>query len=89
MTLTSSLHSFSACCPLCAVLQLYHTIPSAHYETVLVAEDIVNIAVVVKDLRTKERFLATQEFSIGAPWITVRVNPFLDISKHSLARQAG
>lgn len=69
-------------------MQLYHTIPSAQYETVLVGEDIVNIAVVVKDIRTKERFLATQEFSLGTPQITVRVNPSLNISIHNLARQA-
>lgn len=74
--------------PLCAVLQLYHTIPSAQYETVLVGEDVVNIAVVVKDIRTKERFLATQEFSLGTPQITVMVKPSLNISIHKLARQA-
>ncbi|XP_011619994.2 protein-glutamine gamma-glutamyltransferase 5-like isoform X2 [Takifugu rubripes] len=55
------------------VLQLHHTIPSAQYETVLAGEDIVNIAVVVQDTRTKERFLATQEFSLGAPQITIRI----------------
>lgn len=72
----SSLHPFVASCPLCAVLQLHHTITSAQYETVLVGEDIVNIAVVIKDVRTKERVMATQEFSLGAPPITVEVNTF-------------
>lgn len=62
-------------CILSAVLKLYHTIPSSEYESVLAADDIVNLAVVIKDVRTTERVLATQEFSLCSPQITIEVEP--------------
>lgn len=55
------------------VLKLYHTITSSEYESVLAADDIVNLAVVIKDVRTTERVLATQEFSISSPQITIEL----------------
>uniref|UniRef100_A0A3B4ZQM6 Protein-glutamine gamma-glutamyltransferase 5-like n=1 Tax=Stegastes partitus TaxID=144197 RepID=A0A3B4ZQM6_9TELE len=57
----------------CEVLTLHHIIPHCDYESVLAGEDIVNVAVVIKDMRTKERVLAAQEFSISSPWITIEI----------------
>lgn len=58
---------------LAAVLKLRHTIPSSEHESVLAGDDMVNVAVVVKDVRTKERVLDTQEFSMSSPQITIEV----------------
>ncbi|KAM9351055.1 protein-glutamine gamma-glutamyltransferase 2-like [Symphorus nematophorus] len=55
------------------VLKLYHTIRPSEYESVIAGEDIVNVAVVVKDMWTKERVLAAQEFSMSSPQITIEV----------------
>ncbi|XP_044207376.1 protein-glutamine gamma-glutamyltransferase 5-like [Thunnus albacares] len=55
------------------VLRLYHDIPPSEYESVLAGDDIVNLAVVIKDVRTKERVLDTQEFNIGSPQITIEI----------------
>ncbi|XP_069550242.1 protein-glutamine gamma-glutamyltransferase 5-like [Brachyistius frenatus] len=55
------------------VLTLHHTIPHSEYESVLAGDDIVNVAVVIKDVRTKERVLAAQEFSISPPPITIEI----------------
>ncbi|XP_076597691.1 protein-glutamine gamma-glutamyltransferase 2-like [Chaetodon auriga] len=55
------------------VLKLRHTIPPSEYESILVGDDIVNVAVVIKDVRTKERVLAAQEFSIRSPQITIEI----------------
>lgn len=52
---------------------LQHTILPSQYESVLAGDDIVNVAVVIKDVRTKERVLAAQEFSISSPKITIEV----------------
>uniref|UniRef100_A0A667Y5W3 protein-glutamine gamma-glutamyltransferase n=1 Tax=Myripristis murdjan TaxID=586833 RepID=A0A667Y5W3_9TELE len=56
-----------------AVLTLHHAISASEYECVLAGEDIVNIGVVMKDVRTKERVLSTAEFNITAPQITIEV----------------
>lgn len=56
-----------------AVLKLEHSILSSEYESVLADDDIMNVAVVIKDVLTKERFLATQEFNVTSPKITVEV----------------
>ncbi|KAM8864048.1 protein-glutamine gamma-glutamyltransferase 5-like isoform 1-T1 [Spinachia spinachia] len=55
------------------VLTLPHTIPPAEYEAFLAGEDIVNVAVVIKDKRTKERVLAMQEFNISSPQMSVEI----------------
>uniref|UniRef100_A0A8C4DK63 Transglutaminase-like domain-containing protein n=1 Tax=Dicentrarchus labrax TaxID=13489 RepID=A0A8C4DK63_DICLA len=55
------------------VLTLHHTISPSEYESYLGADDIVNVAVVIEDLRTKERFLAAQEFSISSPPISIEM----------------
>lgn len=55
------------------VLKLYHTIPHLKYESVLAGDDIVNMAVVIKDLRTKERVLAALEFNLRSPSISIKV----------------
>uniref|UniRef100_G3NLK6 Transglutaminase-like domain-containing protein n=1 Tax=Gasterosteus aculeatus TaxID=69293 RepID=G3NLK6_GASAC len=55
------------------VLTLHHSIPPAEYEAFLAGDDIVNVAVVIKDEKTKERVLAAQEFNISSPQISVEI----------------
>ncbi|XP_078110502.1 protein-glutamine gamma-glutamyltransferase 5-like isoform X2 [Sander vitreus] len=55
------------------VLLLQHTILPSEYESVLAADDIVNMAVVIKDVRTKERALAMQEFNLRSLNITIEI----------------
>ncbi|XP_028266555.1 protein-glutamine gamma-glutamyltransferase 5-like [Parambassis ranga] len=55
------------------VLTLHHAIAYSEYESVLAGDDIMNVAVVIKDVRTTERFLAAQEFSISPPEITIEI----------------
>ncbi|XP_044067999.1 protein-glutamine gamma-glutamyltransferase 5-like isoform X2 [Siniperca chuatsi] len=55
------------------VLTFYHTISPSEYESVLAGDHIVNVAVVIKDMRTHERVLTTQEFSISSPKITIEI----------------
>ncbi|XP_073326324.1 protein-glutamine gamma-glutamyltransferase 5-like [Pagrus major] len=55
------------------VLKLHHTIPSSEHESVLADDDIVNVAVVIKDVNTKERVLDAQEFSMSSPQITIEI----------------
>ncbi|KAK9515699.1 hypothetical protein VZT92_026325 [Zoarces viviparus] len=55
------------------VLTLHHTIPPSEYESDLAGDDIVNVAVVINDVNTEERFLATQEFSMSSPQITIEI----------------
>ncbi|KAI9531210.1 hypothetical protein NQZ68_000705 [Dissostichus eleginoides] len=55
------------------VLKLEHSILPSEYESVLADDDIMNVAVLIKDVLTKERFLATQEFNITSPKITVEI----------------
>lgn len=56
-----------------AVLTLQHTIAPSEYESVLADDDIVNLAVVIKDIQTEERVLATQEFNISSSQINIKV----------------
>ena len=65
-----NVHSFT----FSAALTLQHTIPASEYESVLAADGIVNIAVVIKDVRTKERVLDSQEFNISSAQISIEVN---------------
>ncbi|KAM4610653.1 protein-glutamine gamma-glutamyltransferase 2-like [Polymixia lowei] len=55
------------------VLTLQHVISPVEYESMLVVKDIVNMAVVIKDVRTKERVLAAEEFNITSPQISIEV----------------
>uniref|UniRef100_UPI0037E761C7 protein-glutamine gamma-glutamyltransferase 5-like isoform X2 n=1 Tax=Semicossyphus pulcher TaxID=241346 RepID=UPI0037E761C7 len=55
------------------VLKLYHTIDPSDYEAFLAGDDIVNVAVVMNDTGTEERFLAAEEFNISSPKITIEV----------------
>lgn len=64
---------FSTSFTFSAVLTLHHTIPPSEYESVLAGDDIANVAVVIKDVRTKERVLAAKEFNISSPQITIEV----------------
>lgn len=68
-----SLMNFSTSFMLWAVLKLCHTIPYFEYESALAGDDIVNVAVVIKDVRTKERVLAAQEFNLRSPKISIKV----------------
>ncbi|CAJ1055298.1 protein-glutamine gamma-glutamyltransferase 2-like [Xyrichtys novacula] len=55
------------------VLKLNHIISPSEYEAYLAGDDIVNVAVVIKDMRTNKRVLAAQEFSINSPQIKVEI----------------
>ncbi|XP_071331573.1 protein-glutamine gamma-glutamyltransferase E-like isoform X2 [Trachinotus anak] len=55
------------------VLKLQHTIPPSEYESVLAGDDIMNFAVVIKDVTTEERFLDTQEVNISSPQINIEI----------------
>ncbi|GLD72752.1 protein-glutamine gamma-glutamyltransferase 2-like protein, partial [Lates japonicus] len=55
------------------VLTLKHTIPPSDYESVVADDDIVNLAVVIKDVRTEERVLDTKDFNISSPRITIEI----------------
>ncbi|CAL8369688.1 unnamed protein product [Lota lota] len=55
------------------VVVLHDSISSSDYESLLSCTDIVNVTVVVKDTSTKERVLATEEFSLTSPHISVQV----------------
>uniref|UniRef100_A0A3Q2WRS7 Transglutaminase 2 n=1 Tax=Haplochromis burtoni TaxID=8153 RepID=A0A3Q2WRS7_HAPBU len=56
-----------------SVTTLNHTISHFKYQSFLAGDDIVNLAVVLKDMRTKETFLAAEEFSISPPQITIQI----------------
>ncbi|XP_060914093.1 protein-glutamine gamma-glutamyltransferase 5-like isoform X2 [Labrus mixtus] len=56
------------------VLKLKHTIPTSEYEAYLAGDDIVNVAVVIKDLKTNESILAAQEFNISSPQIAIEID---------------
>uniref|UniRef100_A0A3Q3VWI2 protein-glutamine gamma-glutamyltransferase n=1 Tax=Mola mola TaxID=94237 RepID=A0A3Q3VWI2_MOLML len=44
----------------------------AHYEDV-VGDDLVNLAVVLEDVASKERVLASEEFNIASPQLTIEI----------------
>uniref|UniRef100_I3JRU3 protein-glutamine gamma-glutamyltransferase n=1 Tax=Oreochromis niloticus TaxID=8128 RepID=I3JRU3_ORENI len=56
-----------------SVTTLNHTISHCKYQSFLAGDDIVNLAVVLKDMMTKETFLAAEEFSISPPQITIQI----------------
>uniref|UniRef100_A0A673BMF9 protein-glutamine gamma-glutamyltransferase n=1 Tax=Sphaeramia orbicularis TaxID=375764 RepID=A0A673BMF9_9TELE len=55
------------------VLTHHHTISASKYKSLLANDDIVNVAVVIKDMRTQERFLAAQEIRISPPEIRIEI----------------
>ncbi|KAK2851064.1 hypothetical protein Q5P01_007340 [Channa striata] len=55
------------------VLTLRHTIFTSEHEPFLAGDDIVNLAVVIKDTQTEERVLAAQEFNVSSPQITIEI----------------
>ncbi|XP_072306329.1 protein-glutamine gamma-glutamyltransferase 5-like [Eucyclogobius newberryi] len=55
------------------VLTIHHSIPAAQYKSQMVHDDIVNVAVVIKDTKSKERVLAAQEFNICSHEISIEV----------------
>ncbi|KAG8002897.1 Protein-glutamine gamma-glutamyltransferase 2 [Nibea albiflora] len=69
-------------------LTLQHTILPSQYESVLAGDDIVNVAVVIKDASTKERVLAAQEFSISSPKISIEIEggDSVDLKKEHTAQ---
>ncbi|XP_051915729.1 protein-glutamine gamma-glutamyltransferase 5-like isoform X1 [Hippocampus zosterae] len=50
-----------------------HFIPLSKYEAFLVGDDIVKVVAVIKDLKTKERVLAIQDFNLISPKINIKV----------------
>ncbi|CAN9515839.1 unnamed protein product [Ophioblennius macclurei] len=55
------------------VLKLHHVILHSQYEAFLAGDDVINLAVVIKDLKTKERVLAVQEFNMIPPQISIQI----------------
>ncbi|CDQ74614.1 unnamed protein product [Oncorhynchus mykiss] len=55
------------------ILSVHHQIPYSEYENMLVGEGLLNVAVVIKDELTEERVLASEEFNIIAPQISIEV----------------
>ncbi|XP_077371127.1 protein-glutamine gamma-glutamyltransferase 5-like isoform X2 [Festucalex cinctus] len=54
-------------------LTRHHSIPPSKYEPFLAGDDILKVAVIIKDLKTKERVLAIQEFNLSSPKINIQV----------------
>lgn len=54
-------------------LTLQDQISPSEYESALAGDNTVNLAVVIKDVWTEERVLATQEFNISSPQIIIEV----------------
>ncbi|XP_077431054.1 protein-glutamine gamma-glutamyltransferase 5-like isoform X2 [Vanacampus margaritifer] len=54
-------------------LTRHHSIHPSKYEPFLAGDDILKVAVVIKDLKTEERVLAIQEFNISSPKINIQV----------------
>ncbi|XP_067096222.1 protein-glutamine gamma-glutamyltransferase 5-like isoform X1 [Osmerus mordax] len=50
-----------------------HQIPSSDYEPVLLGHGFLNLAVVLKDEQTQERVIATEEFNMTSPQISIEV----------------
>ncbi|KAM9855182.1 LOW QUALITY PROTEIN: protein-glutamine gamma-glutamyltransferase 2-like [Aulostomus maculatus] len=55
------------------VLTLHHAIPPSEYELILSNDDIVKMVVVIKDVRTQERALDTQDVNISSPKISIEI----------------
>uniref|UniRef100_A0A3B4ALZ0 protein-glutamine gamma-glutamyltransferase n=1 Tax=Periophthalmus magnuspinnatus TaxID=409849 RepID=A0A3B4ALZ0_9GOBI len=55
------------------VMTLHHSIPASQYKSLMAHDNIVNAAVVIKDMKTKERVMAAQEFNISSHEINIEV----------------
>ncbi|KAG5838038.1 hypothetical protein ANANG_G00219550 [Anguilla anguilla] len=55
------------------VLTVRHLIPCSQFELTLGAGALVNLAVVIKDVRTSERALVSEELNVTSPEISIRV----------------
>lgn len=64
---------FNVCPPLSAAKVIKQRIFPAQYEDV-VGDDLINLAVVLEDMATQERVLATEEFNITSAQLTIQVN---------------
>uniref|UniRef100_A0A8C6UTV3 protein-glutamine gamma-glutamyltransferase n=1 Tax=Neogobius melanostomus TaxID=47308 RepID=A0A8C6UTV3_9GOBI len=60
-------------CVVFSVLTLHHSIQASQYKFLLTQDDIVNVAVVIKDMRSKARVMAAQEFNICSHQISIEV----------------
>lgn len=56
-----------------SALTLRHTIPYSEYESILKPDSVVNVAVVMQDMLTRERVLDAHEFSVSTAQITIQV----------------
>ncbi|XP_036389387.1 protein-glutamine gamma-glutamyltransferase 5-like [Megalops cyprinoides] len=54
------------------VKTIRHRIPHSQYEGALMADNLVNLAVVIEDERTRERGLASEELNITTPQISIQ-----------------
>ncbi|XP_036386161.1 transglutaminase 5, like [Megalops cyprinoides] len=52
---------------------IQHQIPHSVYERMLMGDNLVNLAVVMKDEATQERVLASEEFNITEPEISIQI----------------
>lgn len=59
--------------PLSAAKVIKQQIFPAQYEDV-VGDDLINLAVVLEDMATQERVLASEEFNITSSQLTIQVN---------------
>lgn len=55
------------------VVTVSYKIPPSAYEPVLIGEGLLNVAVVLKDENTKKRIIATEEFNLKFPHISIEV----------------
>lgn len=66
-------HPLLSLCPsLFPVKVLRQQILPAQYENV-VGDNLINLAVVLEDMATQERVLASEEFNIASPQLTIQV----------------
>ncbi|XP_035243190.1 transglutaminase 5, like [Anguilla anguilla] len=55
------------------VKTIVHQITHSEYEEMLLGDGLVNLAVVMQDVASHERVLATEEFNITSPWISIQI----------------
>lgn len=77
-------HSFSLSLALPPAKVIHHLIDHAQYES-LMGDDLVNLAVVMEDEYTQERVLASEEFNITSPQLSIQVQASLqNVSTHRI-----
>lgn len=69
---SSGLNTRLVVLPVSLAKVFHQQILPAHYEDV-VGDDLVNLAVVLEDVASKERVLASEEFNIASPQLTIEV----------------